>query len=75
MKNMKLIYLIAGLVIVSVPQMTLADDAKKPEGRPNREELREKFQNLSPEEREAKRKEFMEKRGDECGEKTLPLIV
>ena len=62
---MKLIYLIAGLVIVSVPQMTSADDAKKPEGRPNREELREKFQNLSPEEREAKRKEFMEKRGDE----------
>lgn len=65
MKNVKFIYLVAALMAVSIPQLALAEDAKKPEGRPNREELREKFQNLSPEEREAKRKEFMEKRGDE----------
>lgn len=65
MKNAKLVYLVAGLMAVSVPQWTRGEDAKKPEGRPNREELREQFQNLSPEEREAKKKEFMEKRGEE----------
>src|SRR5215203_3669074 len=65
MKNTKLVYLIAGLMAAAVPQLTRAEDAKKPAGAPNREELREKFQNLSPEEREAKKKEFTEKRGEE----------
>ena len=60
MKNTKLIYLVAGLMTMSVPQLTRGDDAK-PTERPNREELREKLQNLSPEEREAKMKEFREK--------------
>jgi len=63
MKNIQLIYLVAGLMVV--PQLMRAEDTKKPEGRPNRDELREKYQNLSPEEREAKRKEFVEKRGEE----------
>ncbi|MEO5803165.1 MAG: hypothetical protein ABIR24_06520 [Verrucomicrobiota bacterium] len=60
-----MIYLVAGLLAVSVPQLTRAEDAKKPEGRPDREELRKEFQNLTPEEREAKKKEFVEKRGEE----------
>lgn len=67
MKNVKLICLIAGLMALSAPQVTRGDDAK-PE-RPNREELRERFQNLSPEERKAKAKEFREnweKRRDEA---------
>jgi len=67
MKSTKLIYLVAGLIAVSVPQLTRAEDAKKPEGRPNREELRKEFQNLTPEEREAKRKEFMEKGAKDLG--------
>ena len=67
MKNVKLIYLVAGLIAVSGPQLTSAEDAKKPEGRPNREELRKEFQNLTPEEREAKRKEFMEKMAKDLG--------
>lgn len=63
MKNIKLIYLVAGLMAVSAPQLTRGEDTKpaKPAERPNRAELREKFQNLSPEEREAKAKEFREK--------------
>jgi hypothetical protein len=65
MKNTKLICLVAGLMAMSVPQLTRGEDAKKPEGRPNREELREKFQNLTPEEREAKKKEFQEKGREE----------
>lgn len=63
MKNIKLIYLVAGVMAFSAPQITRGDDAK-PAERPNREQLREKFQNLSPEEREAKAKEFREKHPD-----------
>jgi hypothetical protein len=66
MKNAKLVYVIAGLMAMSVPQLAKADDAK-PATRPNREELREKFQNLSPEEREAKMKELREKNPDAAG--------
>lgn len=61
MKNVKLVYLIAGAIALSVSQLIRADDTK-PAERPNREEIREKLQNLSPEEREAKAKEFREKR-------------
>lgn len=50
----------AVLMAMSVFVSVQAQD-KKPENRPNREELREKFQNLSPEERAAKAKEFREK--------------
>ena len=57
----KLICLIAGLMTMTAAQTIQADDTKP--APPNREALREQFQNLSPEEREAKRKEFMEKRG------------
>jgi hypothetical protein len=64
MKNVKLVCLAAGLMAISMPQLTRGEDTK-PATPPTREELREKFQNLSPEEREAKRKEFMEKRGEE----------
>ena len=63
MKNAKIIYLVAGLMALSAPQLTRGDDAT-PAERPNREELREKFQNLSPEERAAKLKEFREKHPD-----------
>lgn len=63
MKLTKLVCLMAGLMATSALQ-TKAEETK-PAQRPNREELREKFQNLSPEEREAKRKEFAEKRGEE----------
>ena len=74
MKNSKLIYVTAGLMAISMPQLMRGEDTKPTPPR-SREELREKFQNLSPEEREAKRKEFreknpeaaanMEKRGEE----------
>ncbi|MEO6183507.1 MAG: hypothetical protein ABIP71_10520 [Verrucomicrobiota bacterium] len=60
MKNIKLICAVAGLMACSAPQLVQAEDAK-PEGRPNREELREKLKNLTPEERQAKMKEFREK--------------
>ena len=65
MKNVKIICLVAGLIAMSVPQLTRAEDAKKPEGRPNREGLRKEFQNLTPEEREAKKKEMQEKGREE----------
>jgi hypothetical protein len=58
MKNIKLVYLVAGMMALSAPQLVQADDAKlapPPAGERNR------FQNLSPEEREAKAKEFREK--------------
>lgn len=64
MKNIKLVCAIAGLMAMSAPQVIQAED-KKPEGRPNRAEAREKFENLSPEEREAKKKEFQEKGREE----------
>lgn len=60
MKNVKLIYLAAGLIAISASQLTHAEDPK-PAPSPNREEAREKFKNLTPEEREAKMKEFREK--------------
>lgn len=59
MKNAKLIYWTAGLMAISTPQLMRGDD--KPANPPSREEQREKFQNLSPEEREAKLKEYREK--------------
>lgn len=68
MKNIKLIYLVAGLMAISTPQLTRGDDTK-PAERPSRGEAREKFQKLSPEEREAKSKEFrenMEKRREQA---------
>lgn len=44
------------------PALLRADDANaKPENRPSREEMREKWKSLSPEEREAKMKEWREK--------------
>lgn len=64
----KLIYVVAGVMALSIPSLSQADDAK-PSERPNREELRERFKNLTPEEREAKAKEFrenMEKRRNEA---------
>jgi hypothetical protein len=74
MKNIKLIYLAAGLMAISAPQLTRGEDTK-PATPPNREELREKLKNMTPEEREAKMKEFraknpeaaanLEKRGEE----------
>ena len=60
MKNVKLIYLAAGLMAFSMPQPTRGED-QKPPVRPNREELREKLKDLTPEERAAKIKEFREK--------------
>lgn len=68
MKNVKIIYLMAGMMALSTPQLTRAEDTK-PAERPSREELREKYQKLSPEEREAKAKEIrenMEKRRGEA---------
>jgi hypothetical protein len=59
MKHVQLIYIVAGVMALSAPQLTRGDDAK-PSRRPTPEQ-REKFQNLSPEEREAKIKEFREK--------------
>lgn len=56
----KIIYLTAGLFIFSLPQISRGEDPK-PAERPNREELREKFKNLTPEERAAKIKEMREK--------------
>ncbi len=50
----------AGLMAMTAPQWVQAEDAK-PEERPNREELREKLKNLTPEERQAKLKELREK--------------
>ncbi len=46
-----------GLVAFSAPAFLRADEPQKP----NREELREKLKDLTPEEREAKMKEFREK--------------
>jgi hypothetical protein len=63
MLNSKIVYLAIGLMAVSIPKFARADETNKV-STSNREELREKFQNLSPEEREAKRKEFMEKRSE-----------
>lgn len=63
MKNLKLIYVIAGILAMSTPQLVRADD-KKPEKK-SPAEVREKLTNVSPEEREAKRKEFLEKRAEE----------
>lgn len=60
MKSAKLIYLTAGLMAFSMPQLTRGEDTKPP-GRPNREELREKLKDLTPEERAAKIKEFRDK--------------
>ena len=60
MKNIKLICAVAGLMALSAPQLIHAEDAK-PEGQPNREELREQLKNLTPEERQAKIKEYREK--------------
>jgi len=57
MKNSTLIYLAAGLMAFAMPQLTRGEDAK-PAGRPNREELREKLKNMTPEERAAKIKEL-----------------
>ncbi len=59
MKNAKLIYLAVGLMAISTPQLTRGDD--KPANPANREDVREKLKNMTPEEREAKMKEFREK--------------
>lgn len=64
MKNIKLVYLTAGMIAFAAAPTLQAEDAK-PGTPPNRAELREQFQNLTPEQREAKKKEMMEKRGDE----------
>lgn len=56
MKSVKLIYLAAGLMAFSMPQLTRGEDPK-PAARPNREKLKD----LTPEERAAKLKEFREK--------------
>ena len=66
MKNIKLICTVAGLIALAVPQVIQAEDAK-PEGQPSREEIREKLKNLTPEEREAKMKEFREKHPEGAG--------
>lgn len=58
MKN-KILCLLAGLVAFSSAELR-AEDAK-PQPRPSREEMREKFKNMTPEEREAKIKEWKEK--------------
>lgn len=60
MKNLNIVYLIAGLVALSPLQGIHAEDAKPAERR-GRSDFRERIQNLSPEEREAKAKEFREK--------------
>ncbi|MEO6036240.1 MAG: hypothetical protein ABIQ35_13370 [Verrucomicrobiota bacterium] len=60
MKNVKFIYLVAGLAVFSTAQFSRAEDVKPPV-RPSREEFRETLKNLTPEERAAKVKEFKEK--------------
>ena len=57
MKNIKFVCLLAGLTAVVATQSVLAEE-KKPAERPTREELREQLKSLSPEQREAKIKEF-----------------
>ncbi len=63
MKILKIVYVIAGILAMSTPQLIQADD-KKPETKPSAEG-REKAPTVTSEEREAKRKEFLEKRVEE----------
>jgi len=52
------------LFLLSVlPVLRAADDPAPPPGRPSREELREKFKGLTPEERQSKMRELREKGG------------
>ncbi|MEP6664749.1 MAG: hypothetical protein ABJC04_13920 [Verrucomicrobiota bacterium] len=64
MKNKTLLYLAAGLLAVTVPQTTKAEDTK-PAPPKSFEERRKLDEKLPPEERDAKQKELGEKRREE----------
>ena len=63
--KLKIVCLLAALVALS--PVVRAEDKKPEGGRPNREEMREKFKNMTPEERQAAMKKWREEHPDAGG--------